>query len=1036
MQNLTAHYNILFNANEILRQKQVAYASSFVDNYNAILSVYQDTTATTATPDKDLEAVTVKGNTIINIKEQSKYIGDAYLVLGKANYLEGNFFNAVEYFNYVIRSFSQRTDLVQQARIWKTRTLIYLNQLPLAKKVIDSAILDLNPKKKPPADVFAARLQYDITAQDYLDGEQMAQMAVKYCEDKTQRLRWTFILAQLQEQNNKQVNAAENYAQIAKSNALFEMAFNASLNLIRIEDNANGVKINRIERLLALLKNPNNHDFRDQIYYQVAQLHFADKQIDDAIKNYNLSVRTSVKNQSQKGLSYLRLAEIYFNNKADYLKAKKYYDSTLTSLPTNFPGYETIHKKSVNLSLLADRLQIIAKEDTLQALAKMDEKKRAAVIDKMVSDYTLQQQAAANAAKANATSSASTTAGGNSFSGGSFYFDNAGAVSQGYNDFKRQWGNRKLEDDWRRSAKSTANNAAAAAATTQGGDPDAPVTKTLGGKPTSIASGYRKELVDGIPLTAAQMTASNLRLYNAYVDVADFYRDILDDKKESIRLFELILKRFANDPNKPAIYYSLYRLYSDIDPAKSDFYKNKLLKEFPETPFAKIIIDPEYAKKLEDKDNEFTQAYNTVFDMYASKDYKKVITSVPELLKHYPDNKLSAQLFYLQTIAQGHYEKLGPFKDSLNQIIKKYPSDKLIAPLAKQHLAYIDANQADLQARTVVIPDLDPHEVPFTLKIDNKKMAVYTRAPRPPGNFATQAAVRIKPKVDTIALVKKQVVAKPIDKAVQMEADTGGDIVMHPVKPAVKKQVDSVAKPVVKPTVTPIATNVVKPPPAKADSVAKPAVKPPVTPIVAAVKPPDTVAKRPIVIKPADTIAKQVVVPKPADTTAKPVAVTKPAETVVNKPVDTVATAPEKPDSLQVTGQTILPAIKKVQVSSIFSMADSTNLYFVINVNTGTINLSSSRFGVGQFNRANYAGVSISHQLKAIGDDNQLIFVGSFGSMASVKKYARSIVPVLGDIMKVPAGKYTYFIITRENLLKIRDLKTLNSYIEFYQNSY
>ena len=82
---------------------------------------------------------------------------------------------------------------------------------------------------------------------------------------------------------------------------------------------------------LSLLKDPNNKEFKDQIYYQVAELIMADKNIDAAIKYYKLSVRYSLKNQNQKGLSYLRLAEIDFKNKADYVSAKKYYDSTLTS---------------------------------------------------------------------------------------------------------------------------------------------------------------------------------------------------------------------------------------------------------------------------------------------------------------------------------------------------------------------------------------------------------------------------------------------------------------------------------------------------------------------------------------------------------------------------------------------------------------------------------------------------------------------------------------------------------------------------------
>jgi tetratricopeptide (TPR) repeat protein len=899
MQNLTAHYNILFNAKEILRQKQDAYATAFVDNYNEILSVYQDTTPHSATVDKDLDLATVKANYLINMKEQSKYIGDAYLVLGQANYLEGNFFNAVEYFAYVIRSFPKRKDLVQQSYVWKARTLIYLDKLPEAKAAIDSAIANIDPKKnKPFADIYATKLEYDIDAMDYPDGEEMAKLAIAYSHKEAQRLRWTFILSQLEELDGKKDEAFKNYSRIAESNALFEMAFNASLNMIRIEDSENGIKVDRIERLTELLKNPNNADFKDQIYYNIAQLEEADKQIDAAEKYYNLSLRASTKNQTQKGLSYLRLAEINFNDKADYLQSKKYYDSTLTSLPVTYPGYQAIQKKGANLAYLAERLQIISREDTLQSLAKMSEKKRDSVIDKMVSDHTLQQQQAVNAARANAAA-ASTGVSANSYAGGSFYFDNAGAVSQGYTDFKRVWGNRKLEDNWRRSSKSGSDITNNTSASIQANDPDAPMPGNgPSGTGPSGAAGYRQSLVKALPLTPELLGRSSARIYNAYFDIANFYRDVLDDKKDAISYFEQMLARFPNDQNKAATYYSLYRLYSDAgNAAKAELYKNKTIKEFPETSFAKVLTDPDYFRKIEGKDVELTSAYNVIFDLYDHKEYKEVINCVPELMKQYPDNKLSAQLYYLQTIAQGHFEKVGPFKDSLQQLINTYPRDKLVTPLAKQHLAFIAAHAADMQSRDTVLANVDPKEVPFTLAEENLKKAAYRHPPRSPLPYNPKEAAKEPAKRQQATII--ELPPQPGKKASEAEA-----AVKHPYK------------------------------------------------------------------------------------------------------------------------------------SALFNMRDSTNYYFVVNVNTATTNLASSRFGIGQFNRTNYTGRELKHQVLDVGDNNQLIYVGVFGSLNDVKKYARQIVPLLGDIMKVPADKYSYFIITRQNLDKLADKKTLDSYVDYYENNY
>jgi tetratricopeptide (TPR) repeat protein len=898
LQNLTAHYNILFNANELLRQKQESYAGSYIDAYGNLLSVYQDTTAHTSTTDKDLDAAIAKANTIINVKEQSHYIGDAYLVLGKANFLAAKYFDAVEFFNYVITTYPKQVSLTQEATVWKVRALLYLNNTREAKLTLDTAFQNINPKKSVPADIYAAKLQYDINTQNYPDAEAMAKKAIYYCRNKNQRLRWTFILGQLQELNHENNEAILSYTSIVKSNAPFEMAFNANLNRIRIEDMRNGIKMNRKSLLLSLLKNENNADFKDQIYYQVAELYAADKDINNALKYYKLSVRGSLKNQNQKGLSYLRIADINFNDKADYVNAKKYYDSTLTNLSPNYPGYQTIQKKSNNLQVLVDKFQLIAREDTLQMLARLDEKTRLKRVDALVAAEILQQQAIVsnNIAANNAYNNANSSPSGKPATGTSFYFYNPAAISQGYTDFKRRWGDRKLEDNWRRSNRSNSNITASNTfpATAANIDPDAVPADMRKSKNDVAAGSYRQSLLRDIPLTPAMLVQSNTRIYNAYLDVANFYRDILEDKKDAIATFELILNKFPDDPNKASIYYSLYRLYSDIDIARSDEYKNKLLKNYPETVFAKVIIDPDYSKKLDDKDSRFNVSYNIIYDLYRQRKYAQVVSSTDSVLKLYPGNRLLAQLYYLRTIAAGHLEKLEPFRTSLQQIVTDYPNDQLITPLVKQHLAYVDANSPELAAQNYAIMDSDTTGAFFTPPIEYQKETVYNRNRR----FV-------------------QVADKPAAK--------------QPEQPSPKKEV-----------------------------------------VNALVK-------------------------------AQPV--------IVNRP-------PAK------------------TVSNLFSTRDSTKYYFVINVSTGTTDLSSSRFGIGQFIRINFKQTTIKHQLKITGADNQLICVGRFYSLATVKDFARAIIPLLPEIMKVPTDKYSFFIITQENLDKLANKKLLDNYIDYYQQTY
>jgi tetratricopeptide (TPR) repeat protein len=910
MQNLTAHYNILFNANDLLKQKQELYEAGYIDAYDRILIIYQDTVPHSAAADKELDATITKANTIISTKEQSHYIGDAYLVLGKANHLYGHYFNAVEFCRYVTLSYPKNKELVQEARVWQTRSLLYLNQIPEAKLVLDSALKNVNPKKSITADVYATALQYHIDKNEYPDAEAAAKLALKYVNNKQQRLRWTFILAQLQELNNEPKEAFLNYSNVVKSNAPFEMAFNADLNRIRLEDMSAGRHLTRMERLRRLLRDDKNNEFIDQIYYQIALLYLAGNDIDNAIKNLQLAVRNSTKNQNQKGLSYLKLADINFKIKGDYVQAKKYYDSTLTNLSSNYPDYTLIQKKNNNLQVLASRLQIIGREDTLQMLAKLSDSDRAARINELVARRSKQLQAASAAATApadplnNAYNNVSPQSAITPVGTSTFYFDNSLAVSQGYADFKRVWGNRKLEDNWRRSKRLGADAATNNASLLQDPDALANPQQGTGGMSSADAAAYRQGLVQNLPLTPQKLDQSNMRIYNAYLDIANFYRDVLNDKKEAIEAYETLLGRYPNDPNKAATYYNLYRLYSDINTAKSDYYKNLLLTNYPNSLYAKVILDPDYNRKLDSKDVELTAQYNSVYELYTKRKYKEVIAKTDSLTQAYPDNKFAAQLFYLRTIANGHQEKLGPFREELLAIVTKYPNDRLIAPLVNQHIVYVDANKAKLAAREFVLMDSDPTEEPFIPAV-----------------------------VPQQVIVKQQVQSQPMQKAVLQN---------QPVK--------------------------------------------------------------------------QVTPP-------------------VNNPLQNITNTGKKAIANNLPTATATGTVPP-QAASIFSLRDSTNYYFVVNVSSGTVNLSSSRFGIGQFNRVNYKGSSITHQLTDAGNDNQLIYVGRFTNLVAVKDYARAIIPLMPQIMKVPADKYMFFIITKENLDKLADKKTLDSYIDFYQKTY
>ncbi|ACU02613.1 Tetratricopeptide domain protein [Pedobacter heparinus DSM 2366] len=886
MQNLTARYNYIYNAKVILNTHQQELAEAYPENYDQVLPVYlgpeidSNFIVKDGNGAKTMDDIIKKAQIIILEKSYSNYLDDAYILLGKANFFKGNYFNAAEYFDYVIKNYKNNTKSYVEALNWKARSLMQVRRLNEAKLTLDTLAYMIPDLKKNTAEPLATLAQLSIYHHKNAVAISYLKDAVKASHDSQHKIRWTYILAQLSEQQKNYSEALLSYRKVQKSNAPFEMYFNANLNRIKINALLSGKKINKQDELLALLKDDKNTDYIDQIYYQIAESLIADEAYAEAKKYDLLSIQKSTKNQYQKGLSYLKIADLNFKHFHDYLNAKLYYDSAVNTLPKTYPGFELIVKKNQNLEYLTKRYETIAKEDTLQNIARLPEKEREAkiqaifnpvgrpdLVNTQVSPNT--SPLAFNLSESNKPQTSST-----------FYFSNAAALSKGYSDFKKKWGNRKLENNWRQSIRSSAqttnqditNNMATALANNAGID-----NPGLSDKTAEI-----KAYTTALPLTAGQLAQSNQKIIDAYYDIASFYLQELNDPEEAEEVYQILLNRFPGNNHLAASYYGLFLIYKNKDQTAATNYKNKILKEFPGTVYAKTILDPSFSLKQTELETTLNKEYNSIFEQYQKKDFTGVMQMADQVLKNKEENYLSPQYAYLKAIAIGRTNHVDTLLTTFNGITNSFPDDKLITPLVKDHIAYINEHLQDFQKRKIALIDFDPNEPPFAIR----------QAPAP-------------------SVTARQEVIPAVQQ---------------------NNKIESAA-----------VTNVPK--------------------------------------------------------TEKPI-----------------------------------PAVP-IKVEGMFSTAVSTVYYYVIDVADASLTLSSSRFGIGQFNRGNYSGQNLRHQLKEF-DNDQLIYVGNFSNFDEAKTYADGISPQLKQIMKVPASIYTGFVISKENFDKLTSKDILNKYLEFYKNNY
>lgn len=694
--NLSAHYNTYWNGNESLKDGVADLSKNVRDNYTRILTVANYGTDAEATKlNAPMDRAIAKASIVIqrhsmffNKKERVKWIDDSYMLIGKAYFYKHDYTAAKRTFDFVMRKYNYNP-IQYNAMLWQARTLLQQKNYGDAGSMLDLLQSKIETEKVPFSvirDIPLVYADYFILQKNYSPAKDFLLKGVGLNKSKKVQARLYFILGQIADQEKNQANATEYYSKVIKSSPSYEMAFNARINMANSFDINTGDK-QAIEKALSKMsKEFKNKDFRDQIYYALAQLAFKENNDTLAIHYLRLSVAVSVKNDFQKTTSALKLADIYFERQ-NYRLAQVYYDSTMQFLPKDYPNYEELTAKTATLTTLVTNLGIVQKEDSLQKLAAIPEAELAKVIDKIIDDLKkadlLKKEKEAQEQLAGAT-------GGNfgkamenpsQLSGGGWYFYNTSAMSFGYTEFLKKWGRRKLEDNWRLSNKRPVytEETLTAAVTSDSTKNDS--TKALSTDPRS-----RKTYLQNIPLTAEMMQASNDRISTALFNLGFIYQEGLGDTPKSIASFEDLLRRYPKDKNALKTNYQLYLSYKAIpDSVKADAYRLLIVNNYPESDYARIITEPNYNIELLAKKNRVSTLYSETYRAFTKAQYKTVIIYSNEAMASYKDKDLLPKFEYLRALSYGKTDNTDSMLIALGKLIKAYPASE-ITPLAQSIL--------------------------------------------------------------------------------------------------------------------------------------------------------------------------------------------------------------------------------------------------------------------------------------------------------------------------------------------------------------
>ena len=683
----TTKWNVLHNGKEALSNGRAQLVETYQDNYWETLPVerltfkdeivmrnqFQNSNFKYA-EEKATKAIQQHSMNIKN-RQRNYKIDEAYLLLGQARYYDQRFIPAIEAFNYIIKNYPESDDL-GVARIWREKVNLRLENNELAIENLERLFRSNNVlSSQDYADANATMAQAYINLKKPDSAINFLKKAATATKKTEERARYNYILGQLY--NTIEVRDTANMAfdKVISLNRRIprEYLVNAKLARLSNYEFSNLTDQELLEALIDMEENRENRPYLDKIYRYFGDYYHNRDSIDRATEFYNKSLHIKSNDRYLNALNYEDLARINFEQ-SKYETSGKYLDSTLSYLSEKTRKYRKLKKRLDNLADVIQYEAIARRNDSIIDLINMPEQARIAFFTKHINTLKAKIKAdsiAAAKAKRIAAQNNNQIAFNNPSSttpkinsNNQFYFYNTTLVAYGKNEFRRIWGNRSLEDNWRILNKSIIGKPTTTIAS---------AIDTISNKPTKIQKQLSLEYyTNSLPKNPKVIDSIEKQRNQAYYQLGIIYKEKFKDYQlAEARLQKLLLNKPEEKYLLPAK-YNLFKIYQTTGNSFAEAIKNDIVNNHPNSIYAQILLNPTV---IVDEDSESPEKkYKEVFRLYQAKDYKAAIEASEKYTKQYYGLDIAPKFEMLKASAVARIDGFQAYKKALNQVVLKYPN--------------------------------------------------------------------------------------------------------------------------------------------------------------------------------------------------------------------------------------------------------------------------------------------------------------------------------------------------------------------------
>ena len=626
-------------------------------------------------------------------REYNPFLWKAWMLMGRSQFYKGAFDEAASTFAYMGRLYQTQPAIYAKSRAWLAKCYLEEGWLYDAEDVVRNMERD--------SIHWSARKEWDYTYADYYIHTGDYAKAIPYLRKvikhemrRKQRAREWYLMGQMQAALGNKAEAMRAYKRVIRQNPPYEVEFNARIAMTEVMSGGQWKKM--VSRLKRMAASDKNKEYLDQVYYAIGNIYLAQNDTAKAISAYERGAAKATRSGIEKGVLLLKLGDIYWEMER-YNDAQRCYGEAIGLLDKERKDYEELSHRSKVLDQLVPYTDAVHLQDSLQTLAKMDEKDRNAAIDRTIAELKRKEKEERDRlAEQNAQETMQQNGGGNNMqqqnnrqqnntnqqNNGLWYFYNATAVSQGKSAFQKMWGKRENVDNWQRVNKTVVNF---------GGNQEE--TELSEAQLDSIA---RQEAIEDslaqiadsaqndphkreyylaqIPFTEDQIEASNKIIEDGLFNAGVIFKDKLNNLPLSEKQLKRLTSQYPDFEKMADAYYHIYLLYmrkGETDVAEG--YVERLKKEYPESEWTTLLSDPYFVENAKLGVHMEDSLYASTYDAFKAARYAEVSGNVRISDSRFPLGANRDKFVFIGGLSKLNEGDAEGCLEDMNTVVKKWP---------------------------------------------------------------------------------------------------------------------------------------------------------------------------------------------------------------------------------------------------------------------------------------------------------------------------------------------------------------------------